>query len=142
MSKLLHFGRVVKKVFLFRFFLGFTLMELMIVVVIISVLVALAVPNYVATREKALDREALSTLRLIKVANKQYFSKFEGYYPFSGTSGSLAAINSNLSLALNGTNWVFNMSGTGGTFTANATRGGRTWTITNAADPSCSGSCL
>lgn len=121
---------------------GFTLIELMVVVIVMSILVALTVPNYINTREKALDKEAVAALRLMYAANKHYFSKLDHYYPTAG-SPSLANINANLSIALNSSSWSYALTGTGGTFTATAQRSGRTWTVNQGSStPTCSGSCL
>ncbi|HAJ56870.1 MAG TPA: hypothetical protein DCL35_03760 [Candidatus Omnitrophica bacterium] len=124
---------------------GFTLIELVVVVIIMSILVALAVPTYTNTKEKALDKEAVMALKLIRSASKQYFAKFEHFYPYTGSITSLSNINNNLSLDLSGSNWGFALSGTGTAFTANATRTGSTrrWTINQAAsEPSCVTACL
>ncbi len=42
---------------------GFTLIELMVVVLIISILVAIAVPTFMGARTRAQDRSAQSTAR-------------------------------------------------------------------------------
>ncbi|MBI5872790.1 MAG: prepilin-type N-terminal cleavage/methylation domain-containing protein [Candidatus Omnitrophica bacterium] len=126
-------------------FRGFTLMELLVVIIIMSVLVAIAVPTYINTKEKALDKEAVTALKMVKAGERQYFSKFEFFYPVSGSTSNLAFINDNLSLDLSGSNWGYAISGTGSTFSATAARGARTWTITQVtSDPTCSpvGSCL
>ena len=62
---------------------GFTLIEIMVVVVIIGILAALAIPNYVNTREKALDKEAVAGVKLIRAADRQYYVQNETYFPFA-----------------------------------------------------------
>ncbi|MDP8229796.1 MAG: prepilin-type N-terminal cleavage/methylation domain-containing protein [Candidatus Gorgyraea atricola] len=54
---------------------GFTLIELLIVVIILGILVAIAIPVYTKTIEKGRAGEALSTLRLIQVEEKRFFSR-------------------------------------------------------------------
>ncbi len=120
--------------------LGFTLIEIIVVVIIMGILVALAVPSYIETREKSLDKEAVAALKLIRAANKQYFSKYDAYYPFSGSVSSLQYINGNLSIFISTTNWVYCLSGTGTTFSGRATRGTRYWYINDSiAIPVCYG---
>lgn len=124
---------------------GFTLIELMIVVVIIGILSAIALPNYTNTREKAIDREAKSALKLIQSANKQYFIQGEYYYPVAGSESNLLNINRNLSIDLSGGHWIYTVTRTVTGFSATAVRSGRTWTITNlVTDATCSpaASCL
>ena len=123
---------------------GFTLMELMVVVVIVGVLAGIAIPTYTATREKAYDREAVTSLRLVRVALKQYYGKYGCYYPPTSTI-TTPTINSMLNLDLNANLWAYQIasSGFGSSYSATAQRSGRTWTMNpGVTDPTCSGSCL
>ena len=123
---------------------GFTLIEIMVVVVIIGILASLAIPNYVNTREKAMDKEAIAGVKLIRAANRQYYVQNDSYFPSSGTESGLANINGNLSIVLSGTNWAFSIAHqASGGFNATAVRSGRTWWVINdTADPVCTGTCL
>lgn len=76
--------------------IGFTLLELIIVIVIIGVLSTLGLTHYASIREKALDKEAISNLKLIKAAARVYRME-TGSYP---VLLSPQDINSNLTLAL------------------------------------------
>jgi len=69
---------------------GFTLVELMVVVAIISILVMLLVPNIRAMREKALSSNCRNNLRQYGVAMNQYMADFSGYfiYPGLGVGGA------------------------------------------------------
>ena len=52
--------------------LGFTLVEIMIVVAIIGLLAAIAVPNFVQARNSARSNACINNLRLIDAAKEQY----------------------------------------------------------------------
>ena len=51
---------------------GFTLVEIMIVVAIIGLLAAIAIPNFVRARESAQLNSIINSLRLIEAAKDQY----------------------------------------------------------------------
>ena len=61
---------------------GFTLIELMMVVGVISIVVAIAVPLLQTARNEANAGSAIAALRTISSANEQYRIKF-GSYPTS-----------------------------------------------------------
>ena len=84
---------------------GFTLLELMVVVVIVGILSALGASQYTAAKEKAIDKEAEANLRLIMAAERM-FRMENGVYI---AAGSNALVNTNLRLALPVTapNWNF-----------------------------------
>lgn len=63
---------------------GFTLIELMVVVLIIALLIAIAVPTFLGARRRAQDRQAQSHLRNGLVAEKIYYAdrlQFTDSYP-------------------------------------------------------------
>ncbi|MCX8052801.1 MAG: prepilin-type N-terminal cleavage/methylation domain-containing protein [Armatimonadetes bacterium] len=51
---------------------GFTLIEIMIVVLIISVLLAIAIPNFMRARETSRAKSCCSNLRQIETAKEQW----------------------------------------------------------------------
>ena len=58
---------------------GFTLIELMVVMTIIGILTAIAVPEYQAYRARSFDMRALSDLRNVAIAEEAYFLDSEQY---------------------------------------------------------------
>jgi len=60
---------------------GFTLVELMVVVVIICILVAIAVPIYNSSTAKAQEKACLANLRTLDSAIAQYAADNNGDYP-------------------------------------------------------------
>ena len=67
---------------------GFSLIELLIVVAIILIIAAIAVPSYLRARMEANESSAVSGLRTINTAQISYQSA----YPTAGFSSSLTAL--------------------------------------------------
>jgi len=63
---------------------GFTLVEIMIVVAIIALLAAIAIPNLLRARMTSNDALAKATLRAISTAAESYGTANNGNYPTSG----------------------------------------------------------
>lgn len=61
--------------------IGFTLTELLIVVIIVGILATLALPMLVKTLEKAKLGEAASNLNLIRTGQKIYFLEYSTFSP-------------------------------------------------------------
>jgi type IV pilus assembly protein PilA len=79
---------------------GFTLIELMVVVLIIAILIAIAIPTFLGARRRAQDRQAQSNLRNALTAEKTYYSDKQAY---TGTGADLESIESSLSYVTSGT---------------------------------------
>jgi type IV pilus assembly protein PilA len=58
---------------------GFTLIELMVVVLIIAILIAIAIPTFLGARTRAQDRAAQSSLRQAVTAAKVLYTDLEDY---------------------------------------------------------------
>ena len=70
---------------------GFTLIELLVVITIIGILVALALPNFIKAKDKALEAEVKSNLHSIQVSLERYATDNGGTYPAYIFGGSLAS---------------------------------------------------
>jgi prepilin-type N-terminal cleavage/methylation domain-containing protein len=93
---------------------AFTLFELLAVVIIIGILAAWGVPNYVTTKEKGADKEAISNLQIMQSAEKAYKLDVASLAYYSGTD--TATINQNLHLSLPtgaNRNWNYTTYSTG-----------------------------
>jgi prepilin-type N-terminal cleavage/methylation domain-containing protein len=68
---------------------GFTLVEIMIVVAIIALLAAIAIPNLLRAKMTANDSLAKATLRAMSTAAESYAANNNGGYPAGGTDTPL-----------------------------------------------------
>jgi type IV pilus assembly protein PilA len=66
---------------------GFTLIELMVVVLIIAILIAIAIPTFLGLRRRAQDRAAQSNLRNGMTAAKAFYTDNETYTGFNAAAG-------------------------------------------------------
>jgi len=67
---------------------GFTLVELMVVIIIVGVLAAAAVPIYSAFVKRAYVSEAKASIGTIRAAEEVYWAENGVYLPFSEIGGS------------------------------------------------------
>ncbi len=117
-----------------------TMIELLIVVVIIGVIATFAMPAYKKAKEKAVDKEAQTLLRLIKAAEDMYRLESTEYKGCGDTAGCNTLLSLDLPV---GPNWVYKVdSSTATTFTGTATgdKGSQgaagTWTMDQNGDTS------
>ena len=77
---------------------GFTLIELMVVVLIIAILIAIAIPTFLGARNRANDRAAQSSLRNALTAAKTSFTDKSDYS--GATAAALQGIEPSLSFVV------------------------------------------
>ena len=114
---------------------GVTLIELLIVIAIIGILAAIAVPAYIGQQRNATRTEAYSNLDSLRLLEEQYFAENGRYAPnpdatwtYKGTHGTadngiedvLTGFRPGAPSSLNFT-YSLQSSGTGTAFTATAT---------------------
>jgi type IV pilus assembly protein PilA len=78
---------------------GFTLIELMVVVLIIAILLAIAIPTFLGARDRANDRAAQSSLRNSLTAAKTWYTDNQTFVGADSTATGLSTIEPSLTYA-------------------------------------------
>ena len=108
---------------------GFTLIELMVVVLIIAILIAIAIPTFLGARQRAQNRAAQSNVRNAFTAEKTFYTDKQAY---SSTGSELTSIEPSLAYS------VSNVApATVGTVYVNVTAGGVLQLGVKAASGNC-----
>ncbi len=97
---------------------GFTLVEVLIVVIIIGILAAIGIPQFAASIEKAKGGEARAGLGHLQTGEKVYYAENEYY----------TTATADLDITLTNKYWTFTIvTPSSTTYTATATRSGGTY---------------
>lgn len=64
---------------------GFTLIELLVVVIIIGILAAIALPNFIGAQDKAREASVKANMRTAQIAAESYATDAGGTYPPSAS---------------------------------------------------------
>jgi prepilin-type N-terminal cleavage/methylation domain-containing protein len=75
---------------MFRSQKGFTLIELMIVVVIIGILAAIAIPNFIAMQNRAKEGSTKANMHTLQLAAEDYGVRNDGVYSGTMSVGTAA----------------------------------------------------
>jgi len=118
--------------------MGFTLVELIIVIIIIGILSFLGMPMYIRAMEGSRNKEAKSQLSLIAEAERMHWLEERNYI----TCNDISDCNDKLHLNLpQGSSWDYTVSSSGASsFSAQAVRkeaDNRVWTINESLNLSC-----
>ncbi len=120
---------------------GFTLVELLVVMLILGLLAAIAIPAFFNQRTKAQDSEAKSTVKTAQTAIETYATDNNGSY-VGATRANLKTIEPTLSSASSGANAITTLTVAASSYTLTVTsESTNTFSIVRASDGSLTYPC-
>lgn len=84
---------------------GFTLVELMVVIIIVGILAAAAVPIYSAFVKKARVSEAKASIGTIRAAEEVYWAENAAYLPLAAVASDAVALTDTLGVDVSHNVW-------------------------------------
>jgi prepilin-type N-terminal cleavage/methylation domain-containing protein len=113
---------------------GFTLVEILVVLIIIAVLLAIAIPAYISQRDRANDAVAQADLRISLPSVEAYFNDHGTYVGMTE-----AVLRASYDQGLPSSLLIVGAADT--TYCAQTTSGGRSWNRNGPAAPIVFGVC-
>jgi type IV pilus assembly protein PilA len=111
---------------------GFTLVELLVVILIVGLLAAIALPVFLGQRDKAYDAEAKSDARNMVSHVESCFADTQDYSQCAANDGALLG-NTGLDYGTGSGQVSVTDSSTNGYTISAFSRSGKTWTMTKTA---------
>lgn len=122
---------------------GFSLLELIVVIIIIGVFTMVGLVNHSRIIEQTLDKEADVNLRMVQSAERTYHMEYTVYYPQEGSSTDIEDLNEELKIYLpeeSDPKWNYTVYSDGTVTAVRNIKDGRTWRLEiSDEDPVCAG---
>ncbi len=115
---------------------GFNLIELIIVMVVIGILIAVAIPSYTTMVMQGAANAAIKNLTSIYSAEKSYYFTNGGYCTANCNTTANINLSTNLALNINDNNFGYTCTAAGSSYTCTATNNSNSnFTLTLTGPP-------